>query len=73
MTVQKLLTHCWSFEYVALEYLNGGEPVVEPEEATSLCELHPEVADLHVRVFFIGTRFINCLKKSVPVLVVEVE
>ena len=72
MTVQKLLSLCWSYEWISVEDLNG-EPLCEMEEASGLCERHPEVANLHVHVFFCGTRFVNCLHKSVPVLVVEVE
>lgn len=72
MTVQQLLSLCWTYEYISVETLNG-IPMFDPEEATYLCELHPEVADLHVHTFFIGTRYVNCLHKRIAVLVVNIK
>lgn len=72
MTVQQLLSLCWTYEYISVETLNG-IPMFNPEEATYVCELHPEVADLLVHTFYIDIRYVDCLHKDITVLVVHVK
>lgn len=72
MTVQTFLSLCWTYEYISVETLNG-IPMFNPEEATYVCELHPEVADLLVHTFYIGRRYVDCLHKDITVLVVHVK
>ena len=73
MTVGKLLAHCWDYEFVSLET----EDDVPLEnmiimEAYQMRKCLPEVTDLPVSTFFIGTRFVGVLQKSIPCLVILV-
>lgn len=71
MTIWQLMYLCWDYEWVCVEDTNDN-PLCEPEEAAYLVKNHPELGNRNVVTFFIGTRFVKSLKKSIPVLVFAV-
>lgn len=71
MTVCQLLYICWAYEWVTVETMDE-EPLCDVGEAGQV-KTWPEVADRRVVTFFVGTRFVKSLNKSIPVLVIAVK